>query len=425
MLQSKLFPHTFSREDPKDEQALSAKLLLRAGYIEKLGAGIYTMLPLGLKVLNRVANIIREEMNAVDAQELFMPALHPKEAWEKTGRWDTAKEVMYQFKDNHGHAWGLGFTHEEIITAIAAHHVTSYRDLPLYLYQIQTKFRNEPRATSGLLRGREFMMKDLYSFHSTEQDRAAYYDRVAQAYRTIFTRCGLNALYTEASGGLFSARSHEFQVLADVGEDMVHYCPQGDYAYNKEIYTADMKCPTHPQETFKEGRCIEVGNIFPLGIRFSESLGACITMEDGTRRPVVMGSYGIGLGRTMATAVEVSHDEKGIIWPASLAPYDIHIIPLASKDAPETKTVFARAHALYSEFIKRGADVLLDDREGVSAGIKFAESDLLGIPLRFVVSAKTLAQESVEVKKRNEKEAQLMKIVSVAQLGIYLDSNGT
>ncbi len=417
MLRSQLFPPSFSKEDPKDEVAPSAKLLLRAGFIDKLAGGIYSILPLGLKVLDQIATIIREEMTAIGGQELFMPALQPPNLWQETGRWESAREVMYQFQDSHGHSWGLGFTHEEIITDIVRKRVSSFRDLPLYLFQIQTKFRNEPRVTSGLLRGREFMMKDLYSFHGSAEDCQAYYERAAQAYQRIFTRCGLEAIRTEASGGLFSPRSHEYQVLAEVGEDTIYYCPRKDYAYNKEIHKSESRCPAHPQEEFIQGRAIEVGNIFPLGTRFSEPMGALFADPDGKRQPIIMGCYGIGLGRTLATIVEVSHDDKGIIWPKSVAPYLAHILPLSATSSEKSGEIFDQAKNLYHALQKQNIAVLLDDRQDASAGEKFAESDLLGIPFRIVVSAKSLAQEAVEVKKRDEKEVAL---VPYDQVGKFL-----
>ena len=400
MLQSQLFTKT-SKTAPKDEEAVNSKLLIRGGYIRKMSAGIYSLLPLGWRVLNKINNIIREEMNAVGGQELLMPSLVAKEYWEQSGRWNT--EVMYKLKSPSGEEFGLGWTHEEIITAIATNFIKSYQNLPLAVYQIQTKFRAEPRAKNGLLRGREFLMKDLYSFHADKKDLDDYYQKVIGAYKKIMKRLSLDAKVTEASGGAFTKEyTHEFQVLSPAGEDIIFYCPKCDFSQNKEItkVKAGDKCPDCGNEV-KESSAIEVANVFKLGTRYSDAYDLKFTDKEGNKQPVIMGSYGIGPSRVMATLVEVFHDDKGIIWPETIAPYKIHLLSIRSDEAAEK---------IYKELLKAGAEVLYDDRD-VSAGEKFADADLLGIPWRAVVSEKT--GDKIELKKRDSQKAEL---VSIAQL---------
>src|SRR3989344_4364820 len=399
---SRLFTKTL-REAPADEMAVNAKLLIRGGFISKVMAGFYEYLPLGWRVLDKINTIIREEMNAVGGQELYMSVFQNKDTWAATGRWESAKEVMYQFKDATGKDLGLGFTHEEPLTSAARHFISSYKDLPKSVYQIQTKFRREERAKSGLLRGREFLMKDLYSFHSTQEDLDEYYEKVAQAYHNIFTRAGVKAIRTHASVGLFSKYSDEFQVLADVGEDIVHFCEKCGFAINQEIYDqeGDGKC-SKCDGKLTERKSIEVGNIFKLGTKFSEPLGLLFTAEDGTKKPVIMASYGIGPGRLMATAVEVSNDNRGIIWPENIAPFKVHLVLLDGLNK--------EADQVYADLTKNHVEVLYDDREDKSAGEKFADADLIGCPVRLVVSKKTLDKESIELKYRNQKDLKMVKL---------------
>lgn len=396
MKQSKLFTRT-ERNVPKDETALNAQLLIRGGFVHKVMAGVYEYLPLGYRVLQNVNRIIREEMDATGAEELHMSILQNKETWMQTNRWETGKEVMYQFEDASGKEVGLGWTHEEPLTAVAKHYISSYKDLPKAVYQIQTKFRNEQRAKSGVLRGREFLMKDLYSFHADEGDLDRYYERVAEAYHNVFRRVGVPARRTLASGGLFSKFSDEFQALSDVGEDIVHYCTKCAYAANQEV-AAELKlgdaCPACSGK-LAIGPAIEVGNIFKLGTKFSEAFGLLYADESGNKKPVIMASYGIGPSRLMGTAVELSHDDKGIIWPESIAPYRVHLLELGGVSAQE----------LYDELARGGIEVLYDDRD-VSAGEKLNDADLIGIPFRVVVSPKT--GDKVEVKRRNEKETSIV-----------------
>ncbi len=409
MLQSQLFYKT-SKDISEEEKSTNAQLLIRAGFVDKLMAGVYTYLPLGLKVLNKIKNIIREEMNAIGGQEILMPALTPKENWTKTGRWDSI-DVLFKLKGSGNREYALGSTHEEIVTPLAKKIINSYKDLPLAVYQIQDKFRDEPRAKSGLLRGREFSMKDLYSFHADEADLDSYYEKSKEAYLKIFKRCGLAALIVEASGGTFSKYSHEFQVLTESGEDIIFYCEKCSYAQNKEIaeYKAGDKCPKCAGK-MREGKAIEVGNIFKLKNKFSEAFDLNFLDKDGKKNLVMMGCYGIGPSRVLGTVAEISHDERGIIWPEEIAPFDVHLVALFGKDAKINKKIDAETLCLHDSLQKAGFEVLYDDREEVSAGVKFGESDLFGIPLRLVISEKTLAKDSVEVKKRNSVVAELVKV---------------
>lgn len=405
MKQSKLFTKTL-KNPPKDEVSVNAQLLTQAGFIDKLTAGVYTYLPLGLMVLNKIKRIVREEMNAIDGQEILMPALHPKEVWQKTGRWENpGQEVMFQIEGRGGKKYGLGWTHEEIITPLAKKFISSYRDLPVYLYQIQDKFRNEPRAKSGLLRGLEFSMKDLYSFHADEKDLEDYYQRALKAYQKIFKRCGLASLVTEASGGSFSKYSHEFQVLTKYGEDTIYYCQKCGYAQNKEIaeYKAGDKCPKCGEE-MKQGKAIEVGNIFQLKTKYSEPFKLTYTDEAGKIKPVIMGCYGLGPSRVMGSIVEIYHDDKGLIWPESVAPFKIHLLSLKQNN---------KADVIYKELRKNNLEVLYDDRD-ISAGEKFADADLIGLPYRLVISGKT--GDKIEVKKRTNKEAELMGMDQIIKM---------
>lgn len=401
MRQSQLFTKTL-REAPKDEVSLNAQLLIRAGFVDKLMAGVYTFLPLGLRVLKKIQNIIREEMNAVGGQEVLMPALSPKENWETTGRWN-GLDVLFKLDGAGDKEYALGASHEEVVTPLLQHFVKSYKDLPVAVYQIQNKFRNELRAKSGLLRGREFNMKDMYSFHRDEADMDAYYEKVSAVYFKIFQRCGLDAKIVEATGGTFSKFSHEFQVFTEHGEDDVYVCKKCGKNQNKELVT-DIKCP-YCGETREIKKAIEVGNIFKLKTKYSAPFGFKYSAEDNEEKDVFMGCFGIGPSRVMGAIVEVGHDTAGIIWPATVAPFDVHLVSLAKDEAD-----IRRADEIYEQLVKSGKEVLYDDRVDVSAGAKFADSDLIGIPYRYVVSHKTLEQNSVEVKKRDEEKANLVKM---------------
>ncbi|MFA7653813.1 MAG: aminoacyl--tRNA ligase-related protein [Candidatus Magasanikbacteria bacterium] len=405
MYQSKLFTKTL-REAPKDEVSLNAQLLIRAGFIDKLMAGVYTFLPLGLRTLNKIQNIIREEINAVGGQEVLMPALNPKENWEKTGRW-SGLDVLFKLEGAGDKEYALGASHEEVVTPLVQKFAVSHKDLPCAVYQIQNKFRNEPRAKAGLLRGREFSMKDLYSFHKDEKDLDGYYEKVKAAYFKIYERVGLGAIthLVFSSGGTFSKYSHEFQTITKYGEDTVYICEKCGVGVNKEIIAEQIICPECGGKDLKEEKAIEVGNIFKLMTKYSAAFDYNYIAEDGSKKPVMMGCYGIGPSRVMGTIAEVLHDENGIIWPQSVAPFNVHLVSFGKNGDEVAKT----ADKLYNDLTKRGVEVLYDDRD-IGAGAKFADADLIGIPKRIVVSKKTLEQNSVEVKMRNEKENKLVNI---------------
>lgn len=403
MRQSQLFTKT-RKEAPKDEVAKNAALLIRAGFVHKDLAGVYSFLPLGVRVLNKIIGIIREEMNAIGGEELHLAALQDKAIWEDTGRWDDKTvDVWFKSELKNGTQVGLAPTHEEPVTMIMKDHISSYRDLPRFVYQFQTKFRNETRAKSGIMRSREFLMKDLYSFSADEKSHAEFYEKAKVAYTKIFDRVGLGekTFLTEASGGSFSPRSHEFQTLCDAGEDTIYVTDEaGKKAVNNEI----VKEPEVASAVAgTKGRsAIEVGNIFNLGTRFSEALGLTFLDQTGKPQPVVMGSYGIGPARVMGTIVEVLSDERGIVWPESVAPFKVHLIHI-----PGAEETTQAAETLYKNLKQSGVDVLFDDRDA-RAGEKFADADLIGIPYRVVVSDKTLKAGGVEIKKRTEEAAKII-----------------
>jgi prolyl-tRNA synthetase len=418
MKMSTLFTKTF-KDAPQDAESANARYLIRGGFIDQHMAGVYSYLPLGLKVLHKVQAIVRQEMDAIGGQEILMPALLSSEPWKVSGRWDDpdCKEVMFQFKGAGDRDVCLGWTHEEIVVPLVQKFVNSYQDLPVFVYQIQDKFRNELRAKSGILRGREFNMKDLYSFHATEEDLEAYYDKVIEAYRRVFTRCGITALPTEASGGAFSKISHEFQMPTESGEDTVYMNQAGDYAWNKEI-APDLKDGDMAPDgsgPVKEIKAVEVGNIFKLRTRFTEPFKMMYMDAEGTQKPVQMGCYGIGPSRVVGSIVEAHHDDKGIIWPKEVAPFQIHLISLSSKDETKLEEIRAAAESLYDDLRKEGIEVIWDDRSGLSAGAKFADADLMGMPLRLVISEKTLAENSVEWKPRSSQESHLVPLDGVME----------
>jgi prolyl-tRNA synthetase len=398
------------RDFPKEEVSINAKLLIKAGFIDKLMAGSFTLLPLGFRVKEKIEQIVREEMDATGANEMLMPLLHPKEIWNETGRWDSAKEVMYQFKkDNKEYA--LSFTHEEIVLDVLRKKISGYKDLPVKVYHFSTKFRDEPRAKSGILRGREFLMKDLYSAHLTAEDLDKYYWEVADAYLRIFKRFGLVAKIVEAAGGVFTdSHTHEFQVLCDQGEDTIFYCPNCDFAENKEIATvhASETCPKCKKGKIMEAKAIEVGNIFKFGTVYSQKMGVYANDKDGLRKLLHFASYGIGITRMIGTLVELFHDDKGIVWPKSVAPYQVHLISIQESE---------KADKIYEKLLAEKVEVLYDDRE-VPAGQKFADADLIGIPVRLVVSPKTLQQSSgqagkIEWKERTSDKTELISVEEV------------
>ncbi len=404
MRQSQLFTKT-RKEAPADEVSKNAALLIRAGYVHKEMAGVYSYLPLGLAVLSKIENIIREEMNAIGGQELLLSALHPKENWQATGRWDEL-DVLFKLKDAADHDYALGATHEEIITPLVQDYISSYRDLPFSTYQIQNKFRAELRSKSGILRGREFIMKDLYSFHRDQEDLDRFYDLATESYKKIFARVGIGDLtyFTYASGGTFSKYSHEFQTLTDAGEDIIYVNKEKGIAVNEEVLEDEtLQSLGVTREDLEPIKAAEVGNIFKLGTKYSGAFDLTYKDENGESQPVIMGCYGIGLGRLMGVVVESLADEKGIVWPESIAPFKVHLVGLNSDDS-EVKDF---TDGIYLSLKERGVEVLYDDRD-LRAGEKFADSDLIGIPYRVIVSKKSKEEGKFEVITRATGEVRLL-----------------
>ena len=401
MLQSKLFLKT---SKPSGAEPPSHDFLVRAGYVDQLMAGVYSFLPLGFKVLQKIENIIRKNMAAAGGQEILMPVLQPKENWQKTGRWDSL-DILFKVKGSGDKEYALGPTHEEVVVPLAKKIIFSYRDLPLSLFQIQTKFRDELRAKSGILRTREFLMKDLYSFHATQEDLDKYYDKLVKVYLNIFKEAGLQKLTyrTLASGGSFSKYSDEFQTVTDAGEDTIYICKKCKLAINKEIKPENSVCPKCKSSEFDEKKAVEVGNIFKLGVKYSLPFDLKFRDSDGSEKPVIMGCYGIGLSRLMGAIVEANRDDKGIIWPKSVAPFLVHLICVEND-----KKVKTAADKIYNDLLKENIDALYDDRHDKTAGEKFADADLIGIPARLVVSKKTLASKSVEIKMRDSNKIKLI-----------------
>ncbi len=418
MRQSHLFTKT-RKDAPKDEVSKNAQLLIRAGYIHKEMAGVYSFLPLGLRVFNNIVNVIREEMNAIGGQEITLTALQEPKVWEKSGRWsDDAIDVWFKTKLKNGSELGLGTTHEEPLTALMTEYISSYKDLPRYVYQFQTKFRNELRAKSGIMRVREFVMKDLYSFSKTEKEFRDFYEKCAKAYVKVFARAGIGdkTFRTFASGGSFSKFSDEFQMICDAGEDTIYVHKKKKIAVNKEVYNDKVLGELGLDKAdLTEEKAIEVGNIFPLGTRFSDALGLQYTEEDGTKKPVIMGSYGIGPGRLMGAIVDANSDEKGLVWSEEIAPFRAHLVSIASGN----KDVEDEADRYYDMLTDEGIEVLYDDRD-VRAGEKFADADLIGIPTRLVVSEKTVSAGGIEVSSRTSSKKNGASLVRESEIVEYL-----
>jgi len=408
MYQSKLFTKT-SKQAPADEVSFNAKALIQSGFINKEMAGVYDFLPLGLRVLEKIIAIIRDEMNKIGGQEVLLTALQNPELWKKTNRWDDAVyDVWFKTKLKNDADLGLATTHEEPLTNLMKKHISSYKDLPKYAYQFQTKFRNETRAKSGLIRLREFIMKDLYSFHADEKDLDVYYEKAKQAYVNIFNRVGIGeeTYLTFASGGTFSKYSHEFQTLTEAGEDTIYICDKCHIALNREIIEdVKHKCTECGNDKLREAKAVEVGNIFKLKTKYSKPLGLSYMNEEGKPHDVVMGCYGIGPQRLMGTIVEVHHDEKGIIWPEAIAPFKVHLISLNKNEEGEK---------IYNSLVKAGVEVLFDDR-ALTPGEKFADSDLIGLPYRIIVSEKSLKAGGVEMKKRTESKGKIIDAEKIIQ----------
>jgi prolyl-tRNA synthetase len=415
LLQSQLFTKT-RKESPSDEVAKNARLLIRAGFVHKEVAGVYSLLPLGFRVIEKINKIIREEMNAIGGQEVYLSVLQNPDLWKRTDRWaGEADEIWFRTQLKGGGELGLGFTHEEALTNIMRDHISSYKDLPKYAYQIQTKFRNEARAKSGVLRGREFLMKDLYSFCKTREEQDAFYELVQEAYMKIFTRIGLGdrTYLTFASGGVFSKYSHEFQTLCDTGEDIIFVDEEKRIAVNKEVLNDEVLADLGlSRDTLVKKTAVETGNIFSLGTRFSEGLGLLFRDEKGEQHPVIMGSYGFGPTRVMGVIAEVYGDEKGLSWPATVAPFDAHIVSLEKEGESD---VSRRVEELVIKLESEGFDILYDDRN-LHAGEKFADSDLIGIPVRIVISSKNVGTDLFEVKLRTENDAKMLSYQELVSL---------
>lgn len=407
MRQSALFSKT-RRDAPSDETAKNAELLIRAGFVKKEMAGVYAYLPLGYKTLQNIISVIREEMNAIGGEEVLLTALQDSEVWMKSGRWnDDVVDVWFKTRLKNDTELGLANTHEEALTNLMRDHISSYKDLPRAVYQFQTKFRNELRAKSGIMRSREFIMKDLYSFSKDQEEHDAFYERASDAYTRIFERMGIGAktFKTYASGGSFSKYSHEFQTECDAGEDIIYIDDAQGIALNKEVYDDNelLESNNIVKDSLREAKAIEVGNIFTLGTKFSDALELSYMNEAGESVPVFMGSYGIGPGRVMGTIAELLSDEKGLVWPESVAPFTYHLVSVM----PHDEGVRALADDLYSELTRAGASVLYDDRD-MRAGEKFAESDLLGMPWRITVGKDALAGNGFELVNRQTGETMLI-----------------
>jgi prolyl-tRNA synthetase len=403
MLQSKLFVKT-ERNAPKDEITVNAQLLTRAGFVEKLMAGVYNYLPLGLLVLRKIEQIVREEMDRIGGQEVLMAMLHPKDIWVKTGQWKKL-DVLFELESRTGKEYALGQSEEEVVTPLVMRRVHTYQDLPLAVYQIHWKFRDELRSKSGLLRGREFFMKDMYSFHEDQEDFEKFYVVAKQAYLKAFQRMGLVAKVTEGSGGSFSEKiSYEFMVLSDAGEDNILFCDACEFCVNAAIAKRNegSRCRACSHGKLAAARASEVGNVFDLGQKYGKDFDLGFIGRDGRKHYPVMGCYGIGISRLMGVIVEKSHDDRGIVWPASVAPLTVHLIELGGSPAKASSgaTAGVSGRALYDDLQAHKVDVLYDERD-VSAGEKLVDADLIGLPWRFVVSPKH--GDKVEVKRRNEK----------------------
>ena len=391
---------------PKDAETVNHKLLVQGGFVRQLMAGVYTYLPFGLRVLKKIENIVREEMDAMGGEEVLMPMLHPAEIWKTSGGWDSV-DVLFKLKSRTGKDYALGQSQEEVVTPLTKEFIQSYRDLPRAVYHIQWKFRDELRAKSGILRGREFLMKDMYSFHTNQEDFEKFYDQAKQAYLKIFRRLGLTAKATEASGGSFSEKvSYEFEVLTDAGEANILYCDSCDYCVNVDdinTFHEGDTCPGCGKDTLKPSLAAEVGNIFDLGQKYVRAFDLSYIDTDGQKKHPIMGCYGIGVTRTMGVIVEKYNDEKGIMWPDNIAPFRVHLVDLRQQE---------KSSEIYKSLTEKKIEVLLDDRD-ISPGEKFADADLIGCPFRVVISEKSLAQGGVEIKRRNERES---KIVSQEEL---------
>lgn len=392
---------------PAKAETVNHKLLVQAGYVRQVMAGVYTYLPLGLRVLNKIAQIVREEMNAIGGQEVLMPILHPASLWKQTGGWDGV-DVLFKLTSRTKREYALAQSNEETVTPLAKEFIHSHKDLPLALYHINWKFRDELRSKSGILRGREFYMKDMYSWHLTQEDFDKFYAKAKEAYMKVFKRLGLTAKATEASGGAFSTKiSYEFEVLTDAGEAPILYCTKCDYCVNVDdikTYHEGDACPGCGKDKLRSAMASEVGNVFDLGKKYTKAFDLTCMDANGAKQYPIMGCYGIGISRTMGVIVEKFNDERGIIWPESVAPFTVQLVSIGAHE----EKVRNQADKVYAQLEKEGIEVLYDDRENVGAGQKLADADLIGNPIRLIVSDKT--GEKVEWKKRSEDTTELITI---------------
>ena len=388
------------KEAPQEAELVSHQLMIRAGLIRRLGSGLYSWMPIGLRILKKIENIIRDEMNRAGALELLMPAIQPKELWDETNRWEVFGPQMLKISDRHERLFCFGPTHEEVITDIVRKEIKSYKQLPINFYQIQTKFRDEIRPRFGVMRAREFMMKDSYSFHSSLDSLKETYQVMYETYKKIFDRIGLNYRAVQADNGAIGGDgSHEFHVLADSGEDEIVYDESSDFAANIEV------AKNHPdKDKFKTCRGIEVGHIFQLGTKYSEAMQAEFIDQDGESKPMIMGCYGIGVSRIIAAAIEQNYDADGMILPKSIAPFEVIITPIGLEKNDEVLKV---SLDLYEDLVNRGVDVILDDR-GLRPRVMFSEAELLGIPFRITISEKLLKDGKFEFKARVSNANQLL-----------------
>lgn len=406
MKYSQMFVKTL-KTAPSAADTANHRLLVQAGFVRQVMAGVYTYLPLGLRVLNKISKIVREEMDQIGAQEVLMPMLHPSTLWKQTGGWDKI-DVLFKIKSRTGKEYAMSQSNEETVTPLAKEWIHSAKDMPLSIYHINWKFRDELRSKSGIMRGREFLMKDMYSFHATQADFDKFYAKAKVAYMNVYKRLGLTAKATEASGGAFTEKvSYEFEVLTDAGEAPVLYCDKCDYCVNVDdikTYKLGDECPICHKDHLKSAMASEVGNVFDLGQKYTKAFDLTFTDSEGKKQHPIMGCYGIGISRTMGVIVEKFNDERGILWPAGVAPFSVHLVSLNTND----EAVIKRADEVYEMLTQAGVEVLYDERTDVGAGQKLSEADMIGCPIRAVVSTKT--GDKVEVKMRNEKDARLMSV---------------
>lgn len=411
MKQSQLFTKT-QKEAPKDEVSKNAQLLIRAGYVHKELAGVYSFLPLGWRMFNKITDVVKDELEKVNSVEMFMSSLQSKDKWEKTDRWsDDVVDNWFKTKLKNDTELGLAFTHEEVITNIMTNFVSSYKDLPFSAYHIQNKFRNEVRAKSGVMRGREFFMKDSYSFSKSVEEHEAYYEEMRECYTRIFNRLGIGdkTFVTVSSGGSFSKYSYEFQTITDAGEDTIYIDDEKGIAINADDWNDETVAEFgfNPDKSkLREEKAAEVGDIYSLGTKYAEALGLKFTDKDGKDKPVVMGSYGLGINRVLGVLAEIFSDEHGLALPEEVAPFKLHLISINADE---------QADALYQTLQEKGVEVLFDDRD-TKPGQKLGDAELIGIPHRIVISPKTIDAGGVEYKKRTDSEANIISIQELLDL---------